>query len=88
MTAVQIDAISRALADPRRYAILKHIARRDLSPCSELREAFPITPATLSHHIKELEAALLVETSKRGKFVDVHFCREIWTAYLAALAQL
>ena len=88
LSARQVNAISRALADPTRYKILKQIAEHDLSTCSDLRTCSAITPATLSHHIRELEAALLVETSKRGKYVDVHFCREIWTAYLAALTEI
>ena len=88
LSARQTYAISRALADPTRYAILKRIAEQDSSACSMLREAFPITPATLSHHLRELEAARLVETSKRGKYVDVRFCREIWEAYLAALSEI
>jgi ArsR family transcriptional regulator len=88
LTPRRIQAISRALADPRRFEILRHIAKGDCSACSELRDAFPITPATLSHHLKELESALLIETTRRGKFVDAHFCREIWNAYLAALAEL
>jgi ArsR family transcriptional regulator len=88
LSARQIQAISRAVADPTRYGILKQIAEDGLSACSDLRTCFSVTPATLSHHIRELEAALLVETSKRGKYVDVHFCREIWIAYLAALTKL
>jgi ArsR family transcriptional regulator len=88
LTPRRIQAISRALADPRRYEILKHIARGETAPCSALRDVCPITAATLSHHIKELEAAHLVETTRRGKFVDVQFCREVWEAYLAALNKI
>lgn len=88
LSARQVYAISRALADPTRFQILRRIAEQDASvctACSDLREAFPVTPATLSHHLRELEAALLIETSKRGKYVDVRFCREMWSAYLQAL---
>ncbi len=88
LSARQTYAISRALADPTRYGILKRVAEQDATACSDLREAFPITPATLSHHLRELEAALLVKTSKRGKYVDVHFSREMWAAYLSALAEI
>ncbi len=86
MAAKRVYAISRALADPRRYEIFRHVATEECSPCSALRECFPIAPATLSHHLKELEAAGLVQTTKRGKFVDVRFCRATWEHYLASLA--
>jgi len=54
----------------------------------DLRAAFPITAATLSHHLKELESCGLIETARRGKFVDVEFDRTVWAAYLAELGRL
>jgi ArsR family transcriptional regulator len=88
LNARDVRVISRVLSDPRRFDILKRIASEQSMACSDLRAAFPITPATLSHHLKELESAGLVETSRRGKFVDAVFCREKWQAYLAELAKL
>ncbi len=88
LSAKQMKTISRALADPRRFEILQKIAGQKCSPCSHLLECFPITAATMSHHMKELQNAGLIETEKRGKFVDVLFCRDIWDAYLAELNKL
>jgi ArsR family transcriptional regulator len=84
----ELLAISRALSDPRRFEILQHIAAKSCAACSDLRGAFPITAATLSHHLKELESCGLIETSRRGKFIDVTFCRRAWDAYLAELKKL
>ena len=81
-------AISRALSDPRRYEILRCIAAQSCTACSDLRGTFPITAATLSHHLKELESCGLIETSRRGKFIDVAFCRPTWEAYLAELKNI
>jgi len=78
----------RVLSDPRRFEILRHIAANPCTACSDLRSAFPISAATLSHHLRELESAGLIETSRRGKFVDVIFQRAIWDAYLAALKKI
>ena len=88
LSARQMKTISRALADPRRFEILQKIAAQKCSPCSHLLECFPITAATMSHHMKELQNAGLVETEKRGKFVDITFCRDTWDAYLAELNKL
>jgi ArsR family transcriptional regulator len=83
-----VHAISRVISDPRRFEILKHIAAQSCTACSDLRAAFPISAATLSHHLKELESSGLITTNKRGKFVDTEFCRSRWRAYIAELKKL
>ncbi|HYZ83656.1 MAG TPA: metalloregulator ArsR/SmtB family transcription factor [Bryobacteraceae bacterium] len=88
ISARQVQRITKALADPRRFEILKQIASGSCSSCAELRERVPITAATLSHHIKELEACGLVSTERRGKFMDATFDRETWNAYLGELHKM
>ena len=84
----QFVAISRALSDPTRYQILQHIAAAKICTCADLRECSRISAATLSHHLKELEAAGLIRIARRGKFALPAFRREVWKAYLAQLAEL
>ena len=88
LSARELHAISRALSDPRRFEILKRIAAQPCTACSDLRAAFPITAATLSHHLKELESSGLIETTSRGQFVDAAFRSATWEAYLAELQKL
>jgi ArsR family transcriptional regulator len=83
-----VEAVARALSDPRRFEILKKVAAHECAACSDLRAAFPITAATLSHHLKELESCGLVETARRGKFIDVTFRRSVWDAYLKELQNI
>ncbi len=62
-------AILKALADPRRFELLERIAKAHCPlGCSDALSALKIAPATLSHHIKELENAGLIEIEKVGKF--------------------
>jgi ArsR family transcriptional regulator len=83
----QLQLIAKALADPRRYDILRKIGTCSTSsmPCSEMRECIDISPATLSHHMKELETAGLVRSEKEGKFVRYFLQPEILRAYLDRL---
>ena len=84
----QFARIAKAVSDPTRYAILRQIADSTTCTCAGLLEASSITAATLSHHLKELEAAELITIIRRGKFAHPMFRREIWSRYLACLATL
>lgn len=88
MKSREVQAVSRVLSDPRRFEILKKIAAHDCTACSDLRAVFPITAATLSHHLKELESCGLIETARRGKFIDVTFQRDVWKSYLKELRKI
>ncbi len=84
----QFRAITKAVSDPRRYEILQTIAGRKNCTCVELRESFPISAATLSFHLKELESAGLITIARHGKFALPSFQREVWKTYLAKLSEL
>jgi DNA-binding transcriptional ArsR family regulator len=89
LSNLQLKLIARALADPRRYEILRRIGERETSlPCFEMRNIFPITAATLSHHMKELETAGLVESSREGKFAMYRLRRDVLQAYIDNLANI
>lgn len=69
LSRAQQSRILKALADPRRFELLERIAKAGCPlGCSEALASLPISAATLSHHVKELETAGLIQVSSTGKF--------------------
>jgi len=82
-------AILKALADPHRLELLERIAASTCPlGCAEALSILPISPATLSHHIKELETAGLVRVERKGKFIHLSLRSEVWSALIANLTAL
>jgi ArsR family transcriptional regulator len=88
LTDKDFERIARALAEPRRYEILKQIGACETARCSDIQKAQAVTPATLSHHIKELEIAGLVDISREGKFMHLAVNRQVLKAYLERLGKI
>jgi ArsR family transcriptional regulator, arsenate/arsenite/antimonite-responsive transcriptional repressor len=85
----QIHLIAKALADPRRYELLRQIGSCvDPVQCAAIKDCHPVTAATLSHHMKELETAGLVRVTREGKFASYLLRRDVLQAYTEQLAKL
>ncbi len=83
------NRIAKALADPQRREILERTAAASAGEmcCSEILAECPVSQATISHHLKELATAGLLERRKRGQFAYFHFRPEIMNAYLEELSR-
>jgi ArsR family transcriptional regulator len=89
LTDSRFHLIAKALADPRRFDLLRRISKSgDTLSCEHLRGCTDISAATVSHHMKELETAGLITSTRDGKFVTYRLCRDIFEAYIARLAQI
>ena len=63
--------VARALADPTRYRMLHEIRCAGEITCGELQAHFPLSQATISHHLKTLQRAGLVRVRAEGLFRHV-----------------
>ena len=78
--------IARALAEPRRYEILRLIrSHGGECSCGVIFDALPIGAATLSHHMKELEAAGLVTSQRTGRTMRYVLRDEVLAQFLEQL---
>jgi ArsR family transcriptional regulator len=81
--------ITRALVDGRRFEILERIAAvKDEISCIDLRAEIPISRATLSHHIKELATAGLIERRRQSKYMYLRMRKKTWSEYLKRLRRI
>jgi len=89
LTDRQMQRIASALAEPRRYRILADVASSSsATACGDIVEKHQVSHATISHHLKTLETAGLIEIVREGKFANVVFCRDVWRAYLDRLREI
>src|SRR4029079_13258713 len=64
--AEQLAARFKALGDPTRVAIVNRLAQAEETCVCALTAAFALSQPTISHHLRVLRDAGLVESSRRG----------------------
>ncbi len=82
METEQLQRISRALADATRLELLERIAAAEEVACAALAETVCVSQPTVSHHIKELVNAGLIEARREAKFFYYRVNRRVWREYL------
>ena len=87
--AAEVVPMLKALADPVRLRLMSMVMSREGGEaCAcELLPAFELSQPTISHHLKVLHDAGLLERSKRGVWVYYRATREVLTALSALLGE-
>ncbi|MDD5169748.1 MAG: metalloregulator ArsR/SmtB family transcription factor [Syntrophales bacterium] len=76
--------VMKALSDPNRVKLLKMLQERIMCVC-EIRAALGIAQPTVSKHLKILEGAGLVGSTKDGLWVNYHLTDGRNSPYAASL---
>lgn len=69
MNLDQVVRIAKALSDPARLKIYAQIAGHPETICGEVVDKSGLTPGTVSHHLKILSDAKLIECRREGQFI-------------------
>lgn len=88
MDRERIEQISKALGDETRLRIFEAINSREEMTCGEIVSLRDVTPATVSHHLRILVDAGLIETRREGQFVYSRANSETIDEYTRALSAL
>jgi ArsR family transcriptional regulator len=76
----------KALADPTRVAIINRLAATDCVCVCDFVAALDLSQPTISHHLKVLRDAGLVEASRRGTWAYYRLVPEAVDALRTALS--
>src|SRR5438270_2185658 len=82
----ELAARFKALADPTRVAIVNRLAAADEVCVCDFTAAFELSQPTISHHLRILREAGLVESSRRGTWAYYRVVPETLGALAAALS--
>jgi ArsR family transcriptional regulator len=88
MDRAKIEKISKALADETRLRIFEAVSASERMTCSEIVSMRGVTPATVSHHLKILSEAGLIDCRREGQFVHSRAIPKAIAAYAKALAKI
>ena len=81
---MSIDETIRALADPTRREILRLLRQGDLT-AGDIAGRFPITSASVSHHLTVLKKARLVQAVREGRRIVYSLNRAVLQDFIGEL---
>jgi ArsR family transcriptional regulator, arsenate/arsenite/antimonite-responsive transcriptional repressor len=85
----QVEKISKALGDANRLKILQHISNKGgCGQCADIQRVLELAQPSISHHVKILVEAGLIEPEKEGRNHKYTLNEELLSDYLGALHKL
>ena len=88
ITADEVAELFRALGDPTRIEILRHLSLADEVACTTLDDILPISKSTISYHIKALKNVGLLTVRKDGRWYHYTLRRDRLEAILPGFFEL
>jgi len=88
MEGQDLVRVAKALSDPTRLRIYEEISASEEMFCKQIVEKYRLTPGTISHHLKILADANLIETRREGQFMYLKSRPETIREYAKALAKI
>jgi ArsR family transcriptional regulator len=82
-----LDTTMRALADPTRREILKALRQGDLA-AGDIAGRFPMTAASVSHHLSVLKEAGLVKSERSGRNLIYSLETTVFQEFLQEMMEL
>lgn len=84
-----VEKISKALGDPHRLNILQHITKKGgCAQCAEIHDIIDLAQPSVSHHMKILIEAGLIEAEKEGRHFKYTLNVSVLDGYLKFLQKL
>ncbi len=71
MDTKSLVKIAKALSDPNRLRLLQEISQAPQVACADLFDVAPLSQPSMSHHVKALVDAGLIESRKDGRCVHL-----------------
>ena len=89
LTFKQIEKISKALGDSNRLKILHYISGKGgCGECSGLQDVIELAQPSISHHVKILQEAGLIDGEKEGRNFRYTLNGAVLNKYIESLQQL
>jgi ArsR family transcriptional regulator len=88
MTQKQIAKVAKALADETRLQIFQSIAAEEELNCGDICEDQVVGHATVSHHLRILTEAGLIDPRRQGQFIFYRALPETLRDFNKGLAEM
>jgi len=89
LTLKQVEKISKALGDANRLRILQHISKKGgCGQCADIQDIIDLAQPSISHHIKILAEAGLIEQEKEGRNHKYNLNERLMKEYTSAITSL